>query len=197
MTACMRFSKVEILETFKREDKSYRLGLLCTHWIRNIQGYKPNAATLARGLTMQTEENLVSNGDLATALDDPRARELLSSDFLLTYLHTLIRAPLELLTDYCEDFDRAQSDRRLLKELKSMRWHGVASIVRNAVSHNFRIELGKFRGRTPIAWRNILITEEMDGQPITSEIFWHRSGYELFLEMRSFAEALPEIGMGR
>lgn len=196
MTTCMRFSKAEILEAFEREDKSYRLGLLCTHWIRDIEGYKPNAAMLARGLAIQTEKTWVSNGDLATELDDPRAREKLSSDFLLTYLHTLIRAPLELLTDYCEDFDRAQSGRRLLNELKSMPWYGLASIVRNAVSHNFRIELGKLRERTPIAWRNVIITNEMDGQPMTFEILWHRSGYELFLEMRSFAEALPEMEMG-
>jgi len=36
----------------------------------------------------------------------------------------------------------------------------------------------------------------MDGQPTTFEIFRRRSGYELFLEMRSFAEVLPEIEMG-
>jgi hypothetical protein len=97
MTAKMRFTKTEILEAFAREEKSYRLGLLCTHWIRDVERYTPTAAELASGLQMQVNGEWISDSDLAVLLDDPMKRELLSSDFLLTYLHTLIRAPFELL----------------------------------------------------------------------------------------------------
>jgi hypothetical protein len=47
MTAKMRFTKAEILEAFAREDRSYRLGLLCTHWIRDVERYTPTASELA------------------------------------------------------------------------------------------------------------------------------------------------------
>jgi hypothetical protein len=80
--------------------------------------------------------------------------------------------------------------------MKAAPWYGVAYIVRNAVSHNFHIELGRFKTSAPIVWRSVTITEAMEGQPMTADIFWHKPGYELFLEMRGFAEALPEIGAG-
>jgi hypothetical protein len=192
MTAKIRFTKAEILEAFAREDRSYRLGILCTHWIRDVEQYAPNAATLARSLHMQADLRIISNADLAVMLEDPSERELLSSDFLLTYLHTLIRAPFELLSDYCEDFDKVAPDRSLLSEMKAMPWYGIAYIVRNAVSHNFHIGFGGLRDKLPITWRTITMTEEMEGRPMTAEIFWHRPGYELFLEMRTFAAAMPQ-----
>jgi hypothetical protein len=80
--------------------------------------------------------------------------------------------------------------------MKSTPWYGVAYIVRNAVSHNFHIEPGKLRDKLPIRWKTVTITAEMEGRPMTAEIFWHKPGYELFLEMRAFAEALPEVPAG-
>ncbi len=141
----MRFSKTEIIQTFDREDRSYRLGMMCTHWIRDVERYAPSAAGLAATLNMVVNDRLISNADLATLLQDPHKRELLSSEFLLTYLHTMIRAPFELLSDYCEDFDQITPSSSLLSQLKAQPWYAVAYIVRNAVSHNFRIELGKMR----------------------------------------------------
>jgi hypothetical protein len=188
----MRFSKADILQAFEREDRSYRLGIMCTHWIRDVERYKPNAADLAPALSMQAAGRWISYGDLAPLLSDPMKREILSSEFLLTYLHTLIRAPFELLSDYCEDFDRALPGQSLFGKMKSEPWYGVAYIVRNAVSHNFHIEFGKLRDKTPISWRGTTFTAEMEGRPMTAEIFWHRPGHELFLEMRAFAELLPE-----
>ncbi len=188
----MRFTKTEIIAAFEREDRAYRLGMMCTHWIRDIERYTPNAADLAPKLHMQAGDRWISNDDLAALLTDPMKREMLSSDFLLTYLHTLIRAPFELLSDYCEDFDKAAPGRALLSKMKSEPWYAVAYIVRNAVSHNFHIEFGKFRDQLPIRWRTVVFAKEMEGQPMTATIFWHKPGYELFLEMRAFAGALPD-----
>jgi hypothetical protein len=188
----MRFSKIDILQAFEREDRSYRLGTMCTHWIRDIERYAPNATNLALALNMQAGGRWISYGDLVPALSDPTKREILSSEFLLTYLHTLIRAPFELLSDYCEDFDRESPGQALLEKMKSEPWYGVAYIVRNAVSHNFRIEFGKLRDKIPVSWHTTTITADMEGRPLTPEIFWHRPGYELFLEMQEFATSLPE-----
>jgi hypothetical protein len=193
MTAKTRFNKAEILATFAREDRSYRLGIMCTHWIRDVERYTPNAADLAPKLNMEVAGRWTSYADLDPLLSDPIKRELLSSDFLLTYLHTLIRAPFELLSDYCEDFDRVAPGQSLLNKMKSAPWYGVAYIVRNAVSHNFHIEFGKLRDKLPINWRSVTFSRDMEGQPMTAEMFWHKPGYELFLEMRAFAESLPEI----
>jgi hypothetical protein len=58
---------------------------------------------------------------------------------------------------------------------------------------NLHVEAGKLRDKRPIRWKAVTITKEMELQPMTAEIFWHRMGYELFLEMRAFAEAQPEV----
>jgi hypothetical protein len=121
----MRFTKGEILKTFEREERSYRLALMCTHWIRDVECYAPNASALSRNLHMQVDGKWISDTDLAEILENPRERELLSSDFMLTYLHTLIRAPFELLSDYCEEFDRGAPVPSLLNQMNAL--HGTAS----------------------------------------------------------------------
>lgn len=187
----MRFTKAEILQALEREDRSYRLGLLCTHWIRDIDCYAPSAASLARGMRMVVDGQRISDADLAEILDDPARREALSSDFVLTLLHALIRVPFELISDYCEDHDQARKEGALLKCMKSQPWYKVARVLRNTVSHNFHVDAGAYRNELPLYWRTITITREMDGKPVTFEALWHRPGYELFLEMKAFAEALP------
>jgi hypothetical protein len=47
----------------------------------------------------------------------------------------------------------------------------------------------------PVTWNGITIDINCDGKDITFETLWHRPGYELFLEMKEFAESLPESGV--
>jgi hypothetical protein len=105
----------------------------------------------------------------------------------------LIRAPFEILHDYCEDYDKVDSALLLLEEMKAAPWFHYARIVRNAISHNFHFQYSKHdRKILPVTWNGITLSQEMEGQAITYESLWHKRGYELFLEMRTFAEALPE-----
>jgi hypothetical protein len=189
----MRFTKQEILKALDREDRSYRLALLSSHWLRDAARYKPSAAEEARGMRMEAYGKRISFADLADALEHPNTREIVSSDFVLTQLHTLIRVPFEVLSDYCKDFDGQFPGQQLCATLKGTKWYWFAYIVRNAVSHNFRYDFrGGVRKQLPICWNGITLTAEMQGQPVTYETLWHRRGYELFLEMRRFAESLPE-----
>jgi hypothetical protein len=192
----MRFTKSEILESFSRQDRSYRLAILCTHWLQDTARYKPSASEDARGLQMQTGKGWISYADLAHLLEQQQARSAITSDFVLDQLHSLIRAPFELLTDYCEDYDREVPTRHLVKQLKEMAWYEFARLIRNAVSHNFRFEFkDSEKRRMPIKWNQVTLTEDLHGKAMTYESFWHKPGYELFLEMREFAEALPEMPM--
>src|SRR6266849_7462257 len=190
----MRFTKTEIVESLDRDERSYRLAMLATHWLRDTARFKPSAAEQARGLAMQVCGRWVSFADLADKLEDGAARELLSSDFMLNQLHTLVRVPFELLSDYCEDFDRAAPGRGLLDEMKATPWYWYTRMIRNAVSHNFHFHFDeRDRARMPVAWNGIELTEDMQGKPLGSEALWHKPGYELFQEMRAFADALPEL----
>jgi hypothetical protein len=76
----MRFTKTEILTAFEREDESYRLGMMCTHWIRDVERYTPSAADLVPTLHIQAGDRWVSNNEsrgLASRSNDANtAREL-------------------------------------------------------------------------------------------------------------------------
>src|SRR5271165_7536081 len=95
----MRFAKTDVLECFDRQDRSYRLAILCTHWIRDTAPYKPSASEEARGLRMEIRGTWLSFADLADMLEQQPSRDVLSSDFVLNQLHALIRTPFGILED--------------------------------------------------------------------------------------------------
>lgn len=188
----MRLKKDEILDYFHREDKNYRLAILCTHWIRDTAPFTPSALSEAKSLSMTVAGRTVTFSDLALELEDRHRREMISSRFLLNHLHSLIRLPFELLKDYCEDFDKAAMQSVLEDRLKNMPWYQYTRLIRNAVSHNFRFVFGQSdKSKLPVIWNGITIDNNCDGKAITHETFWHRPGYELFLEMKTFADSLP------
>jgi hypothetical protein len=189
----MRFAKTDVLESFDRQDRSYRLALLCTYWIRDTAGYKPSASEQARGMHMVFRDKVVSFADLAEMLEQQSSRDTLSSNFLLNQLYALIHAPLEIVRDYCEDYDKVVGDQRLSNQMKASPWFHFARIIRNAISHNFHFQYGKYdKSLLPVTWNGITLSQDMEGQPLTSASLWHKTGYELFLEMRTSAEELPD-----
>lgn len=190
----MRFTKSDVLHEFSRQDQSYRLAIIASHWLQGGGQYVPSAVQEARGLQMKVLDAWVSYSDLAELLEQDSSRFSVVTDFVLNQLHALIRVPFELLSDYCEDYDQAAPGRMMMKQLRAVDWYEYARAIRNTVSHNFRFDFSKYKPQQfPIAWRGIALTADLDGKAITFESFWHKSGYELFLEMRGFAEALPEI----
>jgi hypothetical protein len=150
----MRFAKTEVLEWFAKQDRSYRLALLCTHWIRDTAHYKPSASEEARGFRMKVRGGGLSFADLADMLEQQSSRDALSSDFILNQLHALIRVPFEILCDYCKEYDKSAPTRLLLEEMKATSWYEVARIVRNAISHNFHFQYTKHDKEKilPVTW---------------------------------------------
>lgn len=189
----MRFSKTEILDYFAREDRTYRLAILCTHWIRDTAPFTPSVISEAKSLSMIAAGRDIAFSDLAAELQDRNRREIISSQFLLNHLYALIRLPFELLKAYCTDFDEVAKQSALMERLTSMPWYHYTRLVRNAVSHNFRFVFRPSdKAQLPVKWNGITIDSNCDGRAITYETLWHNPGYELFLEMKAFADALPE-----
>ncbi|MBL1258742.1 hypothetical protein [Methylocystis sp. Sn-Cys] len=141
---------------------------------------------------MEVRDEWRSFADLADMLEQQSSRDALSSDFALNQLHALIRAPFGILEAYCKNYDKAHTARCLWKEMQGAPWFHFARIIRNAISHNFRFYyVQKDKPLLPIVWNGITLSLEMEGQSVVYEL-WHKKGYELFFEMKAFAEALPE-----
>jgi hypothetical protein len=186
----MRLNKTELLDYFSREDKNYRLAMLCTHWIRDTARFMPSAISEAQSLFMMAAGRTIAFSDLVADLEDINRREIISAQFLLNHLHSLVRVPF-----VCEDFDKVARQPVLLDKLKSLPWYEYTRLVRNAVSHNFRFAFSaRDKTKLPVTWNGMTIDGNCDGQAITYETLWHRTGYELFLKMKDFADSLPEPG---
>jgi hypothetical protein len=187
----MRFSKTEVLEVFRRQEAAYRLAILASHWLRNTANFKPSVAQEARGLAMEVAGKWIPFSDLADELEiDPVP---LASEFVLNQLHTSIRAPLEILTEYCHDYDEAAPGSNLVVRLKGAEWYVYARAIRNAVSHNFRFKFDDgFKKLLPTTWHGLTISMALDGKPMNWDTFGNKPGYELLLEMQNFAEMLPD-----
>jgi hypothetical protein len=190
-----RITKTEVIECFLRRDRSYRLGYLCTYWLRNTAPFEPSAAAEARGLVMEVRDTWISFGDLADRLELLASRDILVSEFLLTHLYALICQPFEILRAYCNGYDQENPERFLSQELRKAAWYQFARIVRNALSHDFHFHFpDREKRKLPVTWNSIIISEDMDGEAMTHHTLWHKTGYELFTEMRTFANALPHEG---
>ncbi len=146
---------------------------------------------------MMVRGQWLSYADLGELLENDISRSLTVADFVLNQLHALIRTPFALLSDYCNDYDKAEPGAGLFKQLEGAEWYEFARINRNAISHNFRYE---FRPRDlrvlPVTWNGLTLTTDMDGQTMRHELLWHKPGHELFLAMRDFAVVLPEPSEG-
>lgn len=68
----------------------------------------------------------VSYSELATLLEQDASRFSITTDFVLKQLHALIRVPFELLSDYCEGFDRASPGSTMVKKLRDVDWYEYA-----------------------------------------------------------------------
>ncbi|NTH16659.1 hypothetical protein G6L99_31595 [Agrobacterium rhizogenes] len=185
-------TKADVIDCFDRRDRSYRLALLCTHWLRGGIQYKPSAAEEAHALQMEVRGEWISFSDLGSEIEQAELRANLVTEFALTHLYALICPPFEFLSKFCKNYGEANPHSTLSSDLKAAQWYQFARLVRNALSHNFRFEFDRgTRMKLPITWNGITISEAMDGQPISYMTLWHKTGYELFLEMKIFANSLP------
>jgi hypothetical protein len=96
---------------------------------------------------MKVLDKWVSYSDLAELLEQNPSCFSITTDFVLNQLHALIRAPYELLDDYCADYDKASPGRFLSKELRAADWYEYARAIRHTVSHNFRFVLFAIQAR--------------------------------------------------
>lgn len=101
----MRFTKSEVIDEFVRQDRSYRLAVISSHWLQGGSRYTPSAIEEARGIQMKALDQWISYADLAELLSQDPSRLAITTDFVLNQLHALIRVPFELLNDFCEDYD--------------------------------------------------------------------------------------------
>src|SRR5205085_1393490 len=98
--------------------------------IRDTAPFTPSAISEAKSLSMTVAGRTIVFSDLAAELEDNHRREMISSQFLLNHLHSLIRLPFELLKDYCQDFDKAGNPKQsILRDERVCRFAAGAGVI--------------------------------------------------------------------
>src|SRR5258708_17520234 len=185
------YSKTDILQQFDRYEVAYRLAILSSHWLRGGDRYKPSAVEAAKTLAMEVRGEWLEFADIAGMLANNETLTAMTSEFVRVQLHALVCVPFELLRDYCNENNDISPNHQLLALLKATPWFTFARLVRNAMLHNFHFHFGPHEKTfLPITWNGIILTEKLDGQALRFEL-WHKPGYELFVQMRDFAEDRP------
>jgi hypothetical protein len=63
-----RFMKSDLLNQMERQDRSYRLAILASHWLRGGEHYAPSAVHEARALSMEAEGKWIPTRTLEICL---------------------------------------------------------------------------------------------------------------------------------
>ena len=76
-----------------------------------------------------------------------------------------------------------------LYEMKAEPWYQFCRLVRNCIAHNFIFEFRQHDvSILPARWRGREITAAYDGQELPLALFGYEQAWEMFVEIRTFAE---------
>jgi hypothetical protein len=108
----------------------------------------------------------------------------IQKEFFAMLLRVFIKESFEVIKDYCKNTNQETL-------LKQQKWYHFSRIIRNALSHNFVIELRDSEKKLlPIVWRGRSITDVMNGQPLNTSLLSIEDALELYKEMRTFVDTL-------
>ena len=126
----------------------------------------------------------MSLDQIAHLLANPKNHLESVKQFSVVLLRDLITMGFQLLEERCEAVD-------VMKDLKATSFYQFARIIRNCVSHNFRIEYGNFdRSLMPLSWRGLTLTLPMDGGPLPLDFFSWSHAWTLHMDYVIYARAL-------
>jgi hypothetical protein len=126
----------------------------------------------------------VSLDQVAHLLATPKNLEESLKQFCVVLLRDLVTIGFQLL----EERSKAVG---VMKELRATSFYQFARVIRNCVSHNFRIEYSNFdRSLMPLSWRGLALTRAMDGGPLPLEFFGWGHAWTLHMDYVAYARAL-------
>ena len=125
-----------------------------------------------------------SAGDL---LRDDGLGPIATDFFRKMQLRGVVTLVFELIRDYCRATEQQDA-------LIAAPWYWHARIVRNCLSHDFRISYraDDIREALPVEWNERVFDESMEGQPLSMGHFDLNAVVELLEECIDFADGLAD-----
>ena len=171
-------TKKELTSQLTNAKNNYVLGLTAISLFCNDQVYpilEQSRATFGAGYTLDFKQvkNLLTNH---------ADRDIAVKEFLKSQIRALIKESFELVKDYCTQTSQNAA-------FRAQPWYHFARIIRNCLSHNFRIQFSRYdKSLLPLTWNGRTINASMDGQDLPLEFLSYAGSWELFMEFRIFSQ---------
>ena len=104
-------------------------------------------------------------------------------DFARSQRRTFLTESYELLNEFIKKHN-------LRDKLRPFSWFHYARIIRNSMSHDYRLSFHKFDHQfLPLTWYGNIIDSSMEGVPLDAALLTPTATLRLHLEMRTWIEA--------
>ena len=115
-------------------------------------------------------------------MSSPATRDESGKAFLVMLMCSLIKDSFELTQHHAKKAGIAAA-------MRNQPWYHFCRIIRNCISHNFLVEINaRDLLLLPLTWRNRTITAAMNNQELPISFFGWAEAWELFVDIRTFAE---------
>jgi hypothetical protein len=127
--------------------------------------------------------NCIKLYQISTMLRKPLEREAMLFEFIKMSVRMLIKETFEFMVEYTNRTSQTE-------KLKEQNWYNFAKILRNALSHNMRIEFKykSYEKLLPVSFNGKIIDKNMAGSELTFDLFGLDDYTKLFLVIYEFAE---------
>ena len=124
----------------------------------------------------------ISFHPLASLLAVELDKRIAMKEFTTMLIRGLLKESYEIVKFYVET--NAQADK-----FKSQDWFHFYRLIRNAVSHNFHFDFGKFdKTLLPISWNGRIIDITLNEKPLEIAFLGYDGIWELFSDLKKFAD---------
>ncbi len=168
--------KTELLAQLENAKNNYILGLAALALFGDSRTY-----TVLEEARCAFGTHSVEFSQVATLLRIDTDRAIAMKEFVNMLLRIPIKESFELLKNHCAETGQAPL-------LQNQPWYEFARVIRNSLSHNFRLQFRKHdRSLLPVTWRGRTIELAMDGAHLELSFFGYVQAWELFADFRDFA----------
>ena len=170
-------TKDELLSQLENAKNNYILGLAARALFASEESYP-----ILERSSCNFGTYTFTFAQVAGLLRVPKDRDPALNEFIKMLIRALVKESFEIIKNYCDASSQSSS-------FTGQPWYQFARMMRNCLSHNFRFEFRKYdMSLLPVKWKDCNLTSAMDGTYLELSTFGYGEAWELFTEMKSFAE---------
>jgi hypothetical protein len=170
-------TKSELLAQLENAKNNFILVLASTSLLSNEKAYP-----ILEESNCKFGKYSIDFKQVANIMKKESDRKIACKEYVNMGIRILIKETFELIKDYSKKTKQEQT-------LKSQNWYEFARIIRNCLSHNFKIQFSNYDKKLlPLRWNNKTIDTSFDNTYLQLSFFGYVEAWELFNKMYLFVK---------